>query len=68
MKEAGKLQLPALQASGSEQKPVDSALNWIEFGSQVTGDISVDLINQRITKLARRRKLGIEGFAKTQNH
>ncbi|WP_420337092.1 hypothetical protein [Roseibium sp.] len=33
----------------------------------VPDDISVDLINQRIGKLARGRTLGKAGFAKSQN-
>ncbi len=38
------------------------------YGSRFdTNDISVDLINQRIVQLARRRTLGKAGFAKSQN-
>ena len=40
MSRAGKLQLPVVQALGSEQKTRDSPENWREDGSQVTRHIA----------------------------
>ncbi|CTQ63491.1 Plasmid pRiA4b ORF-3-like protein [Roseibium album] len=56
-----------LEAMSKPRHPQNRELvRW--YGSRFdTNDISVDLINQRIVQLARRRTLGKAGFAKSQN-
>ncbi|CTQ47395.1 plasmid pRiA4b ORF-3 family protein [Roseibium aggregatum] len=56
-----------LEAMSKPRHPQHRELvQW--YGSRFDpSDISVDLINQRIAKLARRRTLGKAGFARSQN-
>ncbi|MBO9463580.1 MULTISPECIES: plasmid pRiA4b ORF-3 family protein [Alphaproteobacteria] len=56
-----------LEAMAKPRHPQHRELVQWHGGRFEPGDISVDLINQRIAKLARRRALGKAGFAKSQN-